>query len=187
MILVIGGARSGKSSFAEKKAKELQYKLNTNVLYVATSIVFDEHMADRVRKHKESRPDNWPTLEQYKNFENIYDNEDFRRNKVILLDCLTLMVTNILLEYNGDFDKISNEQVNLLEKNIMNEVNKFIKVCKENNKEVVMVSNEVGFGLVPSYKLGSIFRDIAGRVNQLVAEKCEEVFLLTAGIPLKIK
>ncbi len=187
MILVIGGARSGKSSFSEEKAQELQKLHNSNVLYIASSIPFDDDMKDRVKKHKEQRPKSWYTLEEYKNFQLLYKKEEFLNSKVILLDCLTLMISNILLEYNGDFDKIPRSEIDKLEKDIIEEILKLINVCNEHNKELIIVSNEVGLGLVPPYRLGSIFRDIAGRANQLVAKMSNDVYLLTAGIPLKIK
>lgn len=187
MIFVIGGARSGKSSFAEEKTKELQENLDTNVLYVATSIPFDDDMKDRVQKHKDSRPSTWHTLEQYKGFKSMRDTEAFKQSNVILLDCMTLMVSNLLLENNVDFDTVPRSEVDIMEANIVNEIREFISICKENNKQLVIVANEVGLGVVPPYRLGNIFRDIAGRANQLIARESEEVFLLTAGIPLKIK
>lgn len=187
MIFVIGGARSGKSSFAEGKTKELQEKLNTNVLYVATSIPFDDDMKDRVQKHKDSRPNTWHTLEQYKDFKSMVDTEFFKKSDVILLDCMTLMVSNLLLENNVDFDTVPRCEVNVIEANIITEIKNFLSICREYNKNLIIVANEVGLGVVPPYRLGNIFRDIAGRANQLIARECEEVFLLTAGIPLKIK
>lgn len=187
MILIIGGARSGKSSFSEEKAKEYKKELDTNVLYIATSIPFDEGMKDRVKKHQESRPSTWRTIEQYKNFKSIVDTKEFKECDVILLDCMTLMVSNILLEYNGDFDEISREEIDALEKDIIKEVDEVIRVCNLDNKRFIVVSNEVGLGLVPAYRLGSIFRDIAGRVNQRIAKESTDVYLMTAGIPLKIK
>lgn len=187
MILVIGGARSGKSSFSEEKARELQNLHNSNVLYIASSIPFDDDMKDRVKKHKEQRPKSWYTLEEYKNFQLLYNKEEFLNSKVILLDCLTLMISNILLEYNGDFDKVPRNEIDELEKNIIEEILKLINICNEHNKELIIVSNEVGLGLVPPYRLGSIFRDISGRANQLVAKMSKDVYLITAGIPLKIK
>lgn len=187
MILVIGGARSGKSSFAEEKAKKIQEVLDSNILYLATSIPFDEGMKDRIKKHRASRPSDWLTIEQYKNFNNLVEKDEFRSSSIILLDCLTLMISNILLEYKGDFDKISMEEIDELENEIQIEVDNLVKLCNEHGKELIVVSNEVGLGLVPPYKLGSIFRDISGKTNQFIAKYSKEVFLLTAGIPLKIK
>lgn len=187
MRLILGGARSGKSSFAEQLAKDLRVDLKTNVAYIATSIAFDDGMKDRIKKHRESRPADWYTIEQYKNFKEIEKREEFTNSNVILLDCMTLMVSNLLLEYQGDFDKITTDEIDQLEKYIIEQVDELLSVCNIEEKEFIVVSNEVGLGLVPSYKLGSIFRDIAGRINQRLAKEAKEVYLLTAGIPLKLK
>lgn len=187
MRLILGGARSGKSSFAEQLAKDLRADLKTNVAYIATSIAFDDGMKDRIKKHRESRPADWYTIEQYKNFKEIENREEFINSNVILLDCMTLMISNLLLEYQGDFDKITPNEIDQLEKYIIEQVDELLAVCNIEDKEFIVVSNEVGLGLVPSYKLGSIFRDIAGRINQRLAKEAKEVYLLTAGIPLKLK
>ena len=187
MIFIIGGARSGKSSFAEKKAVEFQETIQGNVVYLATSIVFDEDTKNRVEMHQSSRPSNWNTIEQYKSFQSLQEHENFMGNKIILLDCLTLMITNLLLEAEEDFETVSNERIKDIERNIKEEIERLITICQSHNKTLLVVSNEVGFGIVPAYRLGSIFRDIAGRMNQYIASLAEEVYLITAGIPLKIK
>ncbi|MGL5677763.1 MAG: bifunctional adenosylcobinamide kinase/adenosylcobinamide-phosphate guanylyltransferase [Cellulosilyticaceae bacterium] len=187
ITLVLGGARSGKSTFAEAKARALQAEQKTDVLYIATAIGFDAAMKDRIKKHQASRPTSWHTLEQYKAFETLGDVEAFKKSDVILLDCMTLMITNLLLESEEDFDHISCEQVDVIEHLITEQVITFVEVCKEANKSLIIVANEVGLGLVPAYKLGSIFRDIAGRINQILAKEAQQVYLLTAGIPLTLK
>ncbi|MBP0724448.1 bifunctional adenosylcobinamide kinase/adenosylcobinamide-phosphate guanylyltransferase [Bacillus sp. RG28] len=187
MIFIIGGARSGKSSFAEKKALEIQETIQGNVVYLATSIVFDEDTKNRVEMHQSSRPSTWKTIEQYKSFQALQEHEDFMGNKIILLDCLTLMITNLLLEEEDDFDTVSNERIRDIEQKIKEEIESLIMVCRSHNKILLVVSNEVGFGIVPAYRLGSIFRDIAGRMNQYIASLADDVYLITAGIPLKIK
>ena len=182
MILVIGGARSGKSSFAEERASKISEKSKTNVMYVATSIGFDADMKDRIQKHKDSRSKKWITLEKYCNF----TRKDIDKEcNVVMLDCLTLLISNIILESKYDFDNITNAEIDKLESTVEFEINMFLKVFEK--KEIIIVSNEVGLGLVPPYKLGAIFRDIAGRMNQLIARKSEEVYLMTAGIAMKIK
>lgn len=183
MILVTGGARSGKSTFAENYVKK-NSELN-EVIYLATSIAFDDSMRNRIRKHRESRPSEWHTIEQYKNFKSLKEDENFRKSKFILLDCLTLLISNLLLEYKGDFDKITEEEIDQLEKEIELEIDELLEVVKE--KEVIIVTNEVGLGLVPAYKMGSVFRDIAGRINQKIAKESTEVYLLVSGIEVKIK
>lgn len=183
LILVTGGARSGKSSFAEDKAKEL----GKEITYIATSIAFDEGMKDRIKKHRQSRPKEWATIERYKEFKEMNHNENFKKCDTILLDCMTLMVSNLLLESELDFDNVSSEEIDKIESYIFEEVNQLLETLNKNNKQSIIVTNEVGMGLVPSYKLGSVFRDIAGRVNQFIAKRAEEVYLTVSGIPVKVK
>lgn len=183
MILVTGGARSGKSSFAEDYVKKIGAL--DEVLYIATAIAFDEGMKNRIKKHRESRPKEWETLERYKDFAYFKDNNIYKNKKVILLDCMTLLISNLLLEYKGDFDKISEEEIDKLEEYIDQEVSDFLEAFSD--KKIVIVTNEVGMGLVPAYKLGSVFRDIAGRINQKIAKRADEVYFLVSGIPMKVK
>ncbi|MGL4656456.1 MAG: bifunctional adenosylcobinamide kinase/adenosylcobinamide-phosphate guanylyltransferase [Sarcina sp.] len=182
MILVIGGARSGKSTFAEKKASEFKELYKTNVMYIATSIGFDAEMKDRIKKHRESRDNSWVTLEKYKKFKK----EDMSEKcEVVLLDCLTLMISNLILETKYDFDRITPKEVDDIENLVEKEIKSFLEIFRE--KEIIIVSNEVGLGLVPPYRLGAIFRDISGRMNQLIAREAEQVYLMTAGIEMRIK
>ncbi|MBU5678080.1 bifunctional adenosylcobinamide kinase/adenosylcobinamide-phosphate guanylyltransferase [Alkaliphilus sp. MSJ-5] len=183
LILITGGARSGKSTLAEKKALEL----GENVVYIATAIAFDEGMKDRIKKHRLDRPKNWATVERYKDFSAIVEDESFKASDLILLDCMTLMVTNLMLESNLDFDNCSMEEVDRLEKDIFKEVDELLNIIMDNNKTAIIVTNEVGMGLVPSYRMGNIFRDIAGRVNQYIANKSKEVYFTVSGIEIKIK
>lgn len=181
MILITGGARSGKSKLAEKIAREK----GKNIVYIATAIPFDDGMKDRIKKHRRSRPSEWKTIEKYRDFEEINANKDFNNCDTVLLDCMTLMVSNLLLESGIDFEKCSVSEIDRIEKDIFKEVNVLLEVTKE--KKFIIVTNEVGMGLVPSYKLGSVFRDIAGRVNQHLASEAEEVYLTVSGISIKIK
>ena len=182
-ILITGGARSGKSTLAESKAKEL----GKNVVYIATAIAFDDGMKDRIKKHRESRPQSWSTIEKYKDFSEMEKNEDFLASDLVLLDCMTLLVSNQLLESDVDFDKCPMSEIDAIEKRIFEQVDELLKVIEKHNKSFVAVTNEVGMGLVPSYRLGNIFRDIAGRVNQHLAHKADEVYMTVSGIPIKIK
>lgn len=178
--MVTGGARSGKSEFAEKLAYE---KGREGVLYVATSIPFDEEMKERIRRHRERRPSSWETKEVYKNLdEEILKND----RKVVLIDCLTVMITNLLMEVDLTWEDSTSQEVEEIEKRISKEVDKILKASKS-DKEIILVTNEVGMGLVPEYKLGRIFRDIAGRMNKKMADASDEVYLMISGIPVKIK
>jgi adenosylcobinamide kinase/adenosylcobinamide-phosphate guanylyltransferase len=183
IVLITGGARSGKSSYAENLAKES----DEDVLYIATAVPFDDEMKDRIAKHRESRPSNWCTHEGYRNLKQVF--EDVTMSfEVILLDCITVMVTNIMFDLIGeDVELLSAMDLSRIEKEVMKEVSDFVISIEENSKTVIFVTNELGSGLVPEYKLGRIFRDIAGRVNQYLAGKADEVFMVVCGIPVKIK
>lgn len=183
LTFVIGGARSGKSTFAELKAKEYSEK----VLYIATAAVTDEAMADRVKKHREQRPASWQTLEMYSDFKTLINKAEFNQSEVVLLDCITTMIGNYMVESKLDFDVCSVEDVNILENKITEEVFSLINVCKENNKKLIIVSNETGMGLVPSYYMGNYFRDISGRINNKIGVQAEHMYFIFSGIPIKLK
>lgn len=182
-ILITGGARSGKSSYAENLAKEL----GGNVLYIATSIPFDEEMKSRVKMHKESRPSEWDTYEGYKGLGGVISSKG-REYGAILLDCVTVMVTNLLLEYPGiDYDNARYEDFAEAEKAIKKEIEVLMEGVGKSEATVIMVTNELGSGIVPENLLARAFRDIAGRMNQYIAERCDEVFMTVCGLPLKLK
>jgi adenosylcobinamide kinase/adenosylcobinamide-phosphate guanylyltransferase len=182
-ILITGGARSGKSSYAEKLAREL----GGNILYIATSIPFDDEMKSRVKKHRESRPDEWDTYEGYRGLGSVVSEKGSEYNG-ILLDCITVMVTNLLLEYPGiDYDNARYEDYAEAEDAIRKEIEELMEGVRRSEGTVIMVTNELGSGIVPENLLGRVFRDIAGRVNQHVADRCDEVFITVCGLPLKLK
>ena len=194
LIFVTGGAKSGKSKFAEELILKLNNGKQENI-YLATSLVFDEEMKEQERLHKERRKNDWRTVETYKNFENSL-NKYFPKTKNevknnILVDCLTNLITNIIFEKEyidwENFDKKSYIQdLEKLDKIVKNSVNELINVSKK-FENAVIVSNELGMGLVPNYPLGRYFREIAGKMNQVVAEKADEVYFVVSGIPMKIK
>jgi adenosylcobinamide kinase/adenosylcobinamide-phosphate guanylyltransferase len=179
--MVTGGARSGKSQFAESLAmKDGGY----SVLYIATSIPFDDEMKERVRRHRERRPEEWETVEAYNGISDIIRSTN---KKAVLLDCLTVMVSNLLLEIDMTWEEKDLEDVDRAEEKITKEVDGLINASKASNKDVIVVTNEVGMGLVPEYKLGRIFRDISGRINKKIAENADYVYFMVSGIPLEIK
>ncbi len=193
LIFVTGGAKSGKSKFAEEMLLKLNNGKQKNI-YLATSLIFDEEMKEKIRLHKKRRKNDWFTVETYKNFENelnnFFENNDKTKNNM-LVDCLTNMITNIIFENkNIDWDnfekKMYIQTLEKLNKNVENSVNKLLNVTNE-FKNVIIVSNELGMGLVPSYPLGRYFREIAGKMNQIVAEKADEVYFVVSGISMKIK
>jgi len=179
IILVTGGSRSGKSSFAEGFFKNID-----DVLYIATAIVTDEEMADRIKKHIDSRNSKWTTYEGFFDLDKAVAKYDIDN---ILLDCVTIMTTNLMFREEINFDDISMEKVDNLLDDIKVQFEKLIVKAKQTNKNLVMVTNEVGLGLVPENKLSRIFRDIAGYVNQYIASQSDEVYLVSCGLPLKLK
>lgn len=181
ITFVLGGARSGKSNFAEKLAKELY----GSTVYIATAIPFDQEMKYRIKKHRERRPASWITIEKYNNFKELKENKDFTETENIILDCLTVLVSNQMIQSELDWENISPEQVSLLEKAILSDIVDLFDLTKDKN--LIIVSNEVGLGIVPENILAFYYRDILGRIHQLVAKKANNVFFLIAGIPLQIK
>ncbi|MFX0548681.1 bifunctional adenosylcobinamide kinase/adenosylcobinamide-phosphate guanylyltransferase [Hathewaya histolytica] len=179
ITLVTGGSRSGKSTFAENLLKD-----KDDVLYIATSIITDKEMEDRVNRHKESRNSLWTTYEGYENLDKAIENSN---KKYILLDCITIMTTNLLFKTERDFENFSKEDMDDVLSYIKKEFTKLIEKARDMDIELVMVTNEVGWGIVPEYKISRIFRDIAGFVNQYVASISDDVYLVACGLPLKLK
>lgn len=182
IVLVTGGARSGKSKFAEELALK-----RSRVLYVATAIAFDDEMCARIRIHQTRRPSEWGTLEAYKDLdrqlEALKDSFD-----CILLDCLTVMTTNLIFDDpTFDIDAITEGQKDKLQSAILKQVEKLCTWLKQNHKTGILVTNEVGMGIVPENRLARYFRDVAGRVNQLAAAEADEAWLVCCGLPLKLK
>lgn len=168
ITLILGGARSGKSSHALSLAK--RYK---KVAFIATCQGKDKEMRERIKLHKETRPKHWETFEEPKELVELIGKLSSSFD-CILIDCLTLLVSNLILSRN------TQEQ-------IFKKIEELLLVLSKKKAKVILVSNEVGLGLVPVNKLGRDFRDVAGRVNQMVARNADKVFFVVAGIPLKIK
>ena len=168
IILILGGARSGKSTYAINLAKK-----HKRIAFIATCQPLDKEMQHRIRIHQQTRPKNWKTFEEPKDLDSLL----LRMNKTfdcIIIDCMTLLVSNLIL---GGYK----------ETDIFKKIRKMLINLKKKQAKVILVSNEVGLGLVPTNKLGRQFRDIAGKVNQLVARVADEVFFVIAGIPTRIK
>lgn len=181
MMLVTGGARSGKSSYAES----LLRKMDGDIMYIATAIPFDDEMKDRIKKHKQQRPDTWHTYEGHKELYKVVAEQSC--NYVgVLLDCVTILVTNLMFDYMGEKD-IEDIDIDSLEKSIYKEFELLVNSIKRSSADVVLVTNELGCGVVPESKLGRVFRDIAGRMNQYLGRNADEVYLSVCGIPTKIK
>lgn len=174
LTLILGGARSGKSDYAEHLAREL----NQPVLYIATATAFDDEMRERIEHHKSTRPAAWQTLEAPMNIAAATGN---MQPEVVLLDCITLLVSNILLSLPED------SPFDIVMQKVKDEIDSLIEMQKRIGGEWFIVSNEVGLGLVPPYPLGRMYRDALGRANQMLARAAEHVLFMVAGIPTTIK
>ena len=172
LTLVLGGGRAGKSSYAQRLAAD-----GKRVLFVATAEAGDPEMAERIRSHLEGRPAGWDTLEEPIDVAaalapllNRYD--------TVLLDCLTLWVSNLLLK--GPYPQSTRE-------NVLPATRTLLELYRGGDASWIVVSNEVGLGVVPPTELGRIYADELGRVNQLVAAQADDVYFMAAGLPLKMK
>ncbi len=183
ITLITGGARSGKSSFAEELIREK----GENILYVATAKPIDEEMKDRIKKHRERRPAHWDTLEQYCGLRAVLP-ERSQHYDGILLDCVTIMSTNIIFDQPMMMkEEISFEEMMAAEKVLIDEIHDFISCFPDLSCDLILVTNEVGLGLVPEYPLSRFYRDALGRVNQALGKAADEVYFVTCGVPMKIK
>lgn len=185
LLLISGGARCGKSTFAENQAKTS----GREVLYVATSQALDEEMKARIRAHRLSRPSTWPTVEEPYALEKVLWHYGRCRERLLLVDCLTLWLSNILLErvgFNGE-QLVDGESGPVIVTDILTRVKNTATLAAQVPAEVVLVTNEVGWGPVPENPLARLYRDLAGKTNQAFAAKADEVYLLVAGLPLRLK
>ena len=177
IILITGGARSGKSTFAEKLAASLT---EGKKAYIATAQIFDEEMANRVKIHQSRRDDTWVTFESPFEAEKAIEDAD-KTADVLLFDCMTIYISNFLCAYESldDLDNINIELKNL--------VNKLLDAAKKISGTIIIVTNEVGCGIVPENKLARVFRDCAGIANQMVAAAADEVYLTVCGLSVNLK
>ncbi|HEY3311136.1 MAG TPA: bifunctional adenosylcobinamide kinase/adenosylcobinamide-phosphate guanylyltransferase [Anaerolineales bacterium] len=188
LILLLGGARSGKSSYAEQKARELGAD---DVLYVATSETKDDEMRLRVQKHQAARPSSWVTLEAPREVAQAI-RATGTNAKIILVDCITFLVSNYLMAVSEPVDDpfgppASNPFEEAIETAIRADVNALAEYAHTHDLTMLVVSNEVGLGLVPPYDLGRAYRDLLGRANQDLARQADEVYFLVAGLPMRLK
>lgn len=176
IILVTGGARSGKSAFAERCAS----RRGKQVAYIATAQIYDDEMRLRVDRHKERRPGHWFTFEAPYQAETVIC-EAAAVADTLLFDCLTLYTTNLMLAPEAPQDVKQRHDY------VMNAIEKLIDSALKINKTVIFVTNEVGMGIVPDNALAREYRDLAGLVNQKIAAKADEVYLVVSGLPVDIK
>jgi len=183
LILVLGGARSGKSTYAQKLAGEITTG-SDRVAYLATGVACDDEMRARVDQHRRSRPPAWATIEAPTEVAQAIERAG-EEYAVMIVDCLTTLMTNWLAE-RGQLEDPTGDMAEL-EKGVLGRVEDLIHAAREARATVIVVSNEVGLGVVPTFKAGRVFRDLAGLANQFIAREADEVYVMWAGIPQKIK
>ena len=166
IVFILGGARSGKSGFALKTASGIPGRK----AYIATAQALDDEMEQRIARHKAERPDDWQAFEEPVNIQDVIARIHGKYD-VLLIDCLTLWITNLML---GNDDVEGKAQL----------LFDALSACRAS---VFIVSNEVGLGIVPDNRLTREFRDIAGTLNQKVAAVADEVYFMAAGLPLRMK
>lgn len=176
LIFILGGARSGKSIFADRLAKTF----NKKVVYIATFPEDgDEEMLERIKEHKKMRPKEWKTHEIEK-ADDIILNVRKTKNSIILIECLTILISNLLFKSHEKYTEETEESA-------INKIEKLITSIKNSDNTTIIVSNEVGQGVVPMNKLARRYRDILGKANQLMAKNANEFYVMFAGIPVEIK
>ena len=182
ICLVIGGVRSGKSAFAENKVAEFDSTIFGTVLYVATGVAFDEEMKERIRKHRESRPPDWCTLDEPVQLAEKLSPmlRDVDTTSAVIIDSIDVWVTNLLMELQNE-DRLTQEKI------VVNETDKLLRLIMYARQPFVLVTSEGGLSLVSPEPLGRLFQDLLGMVNQRIAVVATEVYLVVAGIPNKIK
>ena len=176
LILLLGGARAGKSSHASRLAAVRHHSSGAKVCFIATAQPLDEDMTARITRHREQRPSDWQTIEE------PYQIDEALRQAseagVVIIDCLTLFVSNWLVRYEDEHE---------CEQFVRRITRNFLALAHTRQQTIICVSNEVGLGVVPETGLGRVFRDLLGRVNQEFAAAADDVYLLIAGLPLQLK
>ena len=179
-ILITGGVRSGKSRFAQ----ELAQRLGQPVLFVATAEAGDEEMRQRIEEHRRARPSAWRTLEA-PTCVGQHIVQEIGSAQVVIIDCVTLLVSNVLSQFIDPTSAHIDDS--LAEKAVTHEINELIDGLNRVAASFIIVTNEVGMGLVPDNKLGRTYRDLLGKANQRLAERADEVYLMVAGLPVRVK
>lgn len=176
ITLILGGARSGKSSYALKLAEETR----KSVTFIATAQAFDDEMSARIQKHKAERPAGWETLELPLH---IAPSVSQIKSDSVILDCITLWVTNLLMQFVNDdlVDEAPFMQASQAE------TEKLLAAIRNTEQDWLIVSNEVGLSLVPPYQMGRVYRDALGWVNQRLAQEADKVIFMVAGIPMNLR
>ena len=182
LSLLIGGARSGKSALAERLARAS----HRPVLFVATMEPGDDELRARIADHRSSRPAHWRTVEAPLDVvAAIHDRA--RSGDFVILDCVTLWVSNMLLRSLADPDVVTPAEAAAAVESCAAAAADILDCAGAFDGEFVVVTNEVGMGLIPPYPLGRVFRDALGRVNALIAARADRVYYLVAGLAIELK
>lgn len=176
LTLILGGARSGKSAYAQALAA----RWGARVLYVATAEAGDQEMATRIAAHRRSRPPSWRTLEAPRNVGAAIRAQP-PGFQIVLLDCMTLLASNLIAPLP---EPVSEETARAV---LETELDGLLEAYRLGDASWIVVSNEVGLGLVPPYPLGRVYRDALGWANQRLAAAAQEVLFMVAGLPLVVK
>jgi adenosylcobinamide kinase/adenosylcobinamide-phosphate guanylyltransferase len=183
LVLILGGARSGKSAYAETLAASVAG--DRPVLYVATATPSDEEMRARITAHQASRPTHWRTVEAPLDPVGAMARElAIVSAPVVLIDCVTLLAANLLLDgapHDGEHDAVAGEA------RLERALDSLLGIYEQGNFTLIAVSNEVGMGIVPSYPVGRAYRDILGRANAQLASAADVTLLMIAGMPVEVK
>jgi adenosylcobinamide kinase/adenosylcobinamide-phosphate guanylyltransferase len=176
LILILGGVRSGKSRFAQELAGRLG---DRDVLFIATAEAGDAEMQERIAIHRQSRPADWTTLECPLAVGAALA-ESAERRSVVIIDCLTLLVSNVLLT-------VADAKPDQAQRLVEAETQSLLAACRSRTGTVIIVSGEVGLGVVPDNPLGRAFRDLLGWMNQALAAESAATYLMVAGCPVEIR
>lgn len=190
LILILGGARSGKSVFAERLAAGS----GRTVAFIATATAGDDEMRERIARHRASRPKGWYTLEEPLDLARAVRKASELAD-VLLLDCVTLWLGNVLLQESGQHEKDGEGEAvfhttgRLFDERALKECEALLAevTLLSPGKTLVVVTNEVGLGIVPAYPLGRLYRDTLGNINQRLAQAADRAYLMVAGMAVDIK
>ncbi|TGK27740.1 bifunctional adenosylcobinamide kinase/adenosylcobinamide-phosphate guanylyltransferase [Leptospira yasudae] len=178
ITLITGGCRSGKSGFALRLAEESQGEK----VFVATCPILDQEMHQRIHKHKQERENaRWITVEEETNLASRFDSDRIRPGSIVVVDCLSLWINNLLYQAERSDRLLNEEEVRILCKELTH------TISRSPIERVIFVSSEVGLGIVPPTKSGRIYRDLLGTCNQTVAQSADSVYFMVSGIPLSVR
>ena len=178
-ILVTGGVRSGKSQFVQ----EMALRLEQPVLFIATAEAGDDEMKCRIAEHRKARPAGWRTLEATDYLCRKIE-QSAAHAQTVIIDCITLLVSNIV---TGSCLPDGQVDTGKVEKKLNTEIEELIRCIQQSKATFIMVTNEVGLGLVPVNPMGRFYRDLLGKANQRLARQADEVYLMVAGLPVRVK